>query len=143
MVPAGVTFETQHVMIVLENQVVMSLRFWTDGLVVLFGLVYSLHLSYPEKLSSFFELIQVVLLDLDDGRKQLKPKLQVLRNELELLTCFIAECQKFGFHATCQKLLLGLLCVDLQILCKLQEFFFNLTVIKYWIKTEIYWKKKF
>ena len=39
---------------------------------------------YPEKLSGFFEFIQVILLDLDDGRKQLKPKLQALKNELEL-----------------------------------------------------------
>uniref|UniRef100_A0A673A2K9 Uncharacterized protein n=1 Tax=Sphaeramia orbicularis TaxID=375764 RepID=A0A673A2K9_9TELE len=72
-----------HVMIVLEDQVVMSHRSWTDALVILFGLVYALHFSYPEKLSGFFEFIQVILLDLDDGRKQLKPKLQALRNELE------------------------------------------------------------
>ena len=38
---------------------------------------------YPEKLSGFFEFIQVILLDLDDGRKRLKPKLQALKNELE------------------------------------------------------------
>uniref|UniRef100_A0A3B5A7P0 PB1 domain-containing protein n=1 Tax=Stegastes partitus TaxID=144197 RepID=A0A3B5A7P0_9TELE len=77
------TFLKCHVMIVLEDQVVMSHRSWTDALVILFGLVYALHLSYPDKLSGFFEFIQVVLLDLDDGRKQLKPKLQALRNELE------------------------------------------------------------
>lgn len=82
-VPAGVPFETHHVSIVLEDQVVMSHRSWTDSLVILFGLIYALHLSYPEKLSGFFEFIQVVLLNLDDGRKQLKPKLQALRNELE------------------------------------------------------------
>ncbi|XP_031150549.1 uncharacterized protein LOC116046346 isoform X2 [Sander lucioperca] len=81
-VPAGVPFETHHVSIVLEDQVVMSHRSWTDSLVVLFGLIYAVHLSYPEKLSGFFEFIQVVLLNLD-GRKQLKPKLQALRNELE------------------------------------------------------------
>ncbi|KAL0962623.1 hypothetical protein UPYG_G00342920 [Umbra pygmaea] len=82
-VPAGVPFETHHVSIVLEGQVVMSHRSWTDSLVLLFGLIYALHLSYPEKLSGFFEFIQVVLLNLDDGRKQLKPKFQALRNELE------------------------------------------------------------
>ena len=79
----GVPFDTQHVSIILEGQVVMSTRSWTDSLVVLFGLIYALHLSYPEKLSGFFEFIQVVLLNLDEGRKQLKPKLQALRNELE------------------------------------------------------------
>ncbi|XP_057699041.1 sterile alpha motif domain-containing protein 3-like [Corythoichthys intestinalis] len=82
-VPAGVPFETQHVMIVLEDQFVMSHRSWADSVVILFGLVYALHLSYPEKLNGFFEFIQVVLLGLDDGRKQLKPKLQALKNELE------------------------------------------------------------
>lgn len=82
-VPAGVPFKTHHVSIILEDQVVMSHRSWLDSLVILFGLIYALHLSYPEKLSGFFEFIQVVLLKLDDGRKQLKPKLQALRNELE------------------------------------------------------------
>lgn len=82
-VPAGVPFEPRHVSIILEDQVVMSHRSWPDSLVILFGLIYALHLSYPEKLSGFFEFIQVVLLNLDDGRKQLKPKLQALRNELE------------------------------------------------------------
>ncbi|XP_076613244.1 uncharacterized protein LOC143336788 [Chaetodon auriga] len=78
-----VPFETQQVSIVLEDMVVMSHRSWTDSLVILFALVYALHLKYPEKLSGFFEFIQVILLDLDDGRKQLRPKLQALKNELE------------------------------------------------------------
>lgn len=76
---AGVPFETCHVSIVLEDQVVMCHRSWPDSLVILFGLIYALHLSYPKKLSGFFEFIQVILLNLDDGRKQL----QALRNELE------------------------------------------------------------
>uniref|UniRef100_A0A3P8TPC2 Sterile alpha motif domain-containing protein 3-like n=1 Tax=Amphiprion percula TaxID=161767 RepID=A0A3P8TPC2_AMPPE len=80
-VPAGIPFETHHVSIILEDQVVMSHKSWPDSLVILFGLIYALNLSYPEKLSGFFEFIQVVLLKLDDGRKQLKPKLQALRNE--------------------------------------------------------------
>lgn len=47
-----VPFQTQHVSIVLEDQVVMSHRSWTDALVFfLFGLVYALNLKYPEKLS--------------------------------------------------------------------------------------------
>ena len=79
----GVPFDLQHVSIILEGQVVVSTRSWTDSLVVLSGLIYALHLSYPAKLSGFFEFIQVVLLNLDEGRKQLKPKLQALRNELE------------------------------------------------------------
>ena len=66
-----VPFETQQVLIVLEDMVVMAHRSWTDALVLLFALVYALHLQYPEKLSGFFEFIQVILLDLDDGRRQL------------------------------------------------------------------------
>ena len=60
--------ETHHVSVILEGQVVMSHRSWPDALVILLGLIYALHLNYPEKLSGFFELIQVVLLNLDDGR---------------------------------------------------------------------------
>lgn len=78
-----VPFETQQVLIVLEDMVVMAHRSWTDALVLLFALVYALHLQYPEKLSGFFEFIQVILLDLDDGRRQLRPKLLTLKNELE------------------------------------------------------------
>ncbi|MED6283784.1 hypothetical protein CHARACLAT_012481 [Characodon lateralis] len=81
-VPAGVPFSPRQVFIVLEDQVVMTHHLWTDALVCLFGLIYALHLSYPEKCSGFFEFIQVVLLKLDDGRKQQKPKLQTLKNEL-------------------------------------------------------------
>lgn len=80
---AGISFQPRHVSVILEDQVVMSLRSWTDAVVVLFGLIYNLNLSNPAKLSGFFEFIQIVLLNLDDGRKQLRPKLQALRNELE------------------------------------------------------------
>lgn len=80
--PGGVPFSIKQVFIVLEDQVVMSHSSWTDALVCLFGLIYALHLSYPEKCSCFFEFIQVVLLKLTDDRRQLKPKLQSLKNEL-------------------------------------------------------------
>ncbi|XP_056268091.1 uncharacterized protein LOC130192281 [Pseudoliparis swirei] len=79
---AGIPFQPLHVSVILEGQVVMTLRSWTDALVVLFSLVYALNLSYPTQLSGFFEFIQVVLLNLDDTRKQLKPKLQALKNQL-------------------------------------------------------------
>ncbi|CAI5678291.1 unnamed protein product [Oreochromis niloticus] len=81
-VPGGVPFSPRQVFIVLEDQVVMTHHSWTDALVCLFGLIYALHLSYPEKCTGFSEFIQVVLLKLDDERKQLKPKLQTLKNEL-------------------------------------------------------------
>ncbi|KAL2078046.1 hypothetical protein ACEWY4_025731 [Coilia grayii] len=81
---SAVPFSPQHVTIILEDQVVLSHRYWADALVILFGLIYALHLEYPEKLKGFFEFIQIVLLNLDDGRRQIKPKLLSLKNELEL-----------------------------------------------------------
>ncbi|CAL9684197.1 unnamed protein product [Knipowitschia caucasica] len=81
-VPGGVPFSTQQVFIVLEDQVVMSSTSWTDALVCLFGLIYALHLRYPEKCIGFFEFIQVILLKLHNDRRQLKSKLQSLQNVL-------------------------------------------------------------
>lgn len=63
---------------------VLSHKNWADALVLLFGLIYALHLEYPAKLNGFFEFIQIILLNLDDGRRQIKPKLLSLKNELEL-----------------------------------------------------------
>lgn len=80
---SGVPFHPHHVCVILEDQIVMSVRSWTDAVVMLFGLMYALNLSYPAKLSGFFEFIQVILLNLEDGRRQLKAKLQALKNELE------------------------------------------------------------
>ncbi|XP_063054304.1 sterile alpha motif domain-containing protein 3-like isoform X2 [Engraulis encrasicolus] len=82
--PSAVPFNPQHVTVILEDQVVLSHKYWVDALVLLFGLIYALHLEYPAKLKGFFEFIQVVLLNLDDGRCQIKPKLLSLKNELEL-----------------------------------------------------------
>ncbi|KAL7849972.1 hypothetical protein SRHO_G00193210 [Serrasalmus rhombeus] len=77
-VPSVIPFQPLSVSVILEDQVVMSHRSWADALVNLFGLLFALHLSYPEKLAGFFEFIQIVILNLDDGRRQLKPKLQAL-----------------------------------------------------------------
>ncbi|KAG8001025.1 hypothetical protein GBF38_004812, partial [Nibea albiflora] len=56
-----VPFETQQVSIVLEDMVVMSHRSWTDALVILFALMYALHLKYPDKLSGFFKFIHIFI----------------------------------------------------------------------------------
>ncbi|KAL7852255.1 hypothetical protein SRHO_G00180400 [Serrasalmus rhombeus] len=82
-VPSVIPFQPLSVSVILEDQVVMSHRSWADALVNLFGLLFALHLSYPEKLAGFFEFVQIVILNLDDGGRQLKPKLQALRNELD------------------------------------------------------------
>ncbi len=57
-VPAGIPFETHHMSVILSHQVLMSLRSWTDVLVILFGLVCAFHLSYVKKPSGFFKFIQ-------------------------------------------------------------------------------------
>lgn len=56
----GVPFSPQKVFIVLEDHIVMSLNKWTDALVCLFGLIYALHLSYPQKCIVFFFLVYSV-----------------------------------------------------------------------------------
>lgn len=50
--PAGVPFETLHVSMVLEDQVVMCHRSWPDSL-NFFGLIYALHLSYDKEAQWF------------------------------------------------------------------------------------------
>ena len=41
-VPAWIRFETHHMSIILNHQVFMSHRSWTDVLEILFGLIYEL-----------------------------------------------------------------------------------------------------
>uniref|UniRef100_A0A673LBP7 Uncharacterized protein n=1 Tax=Sinocyclocheilus rhinocerous TaxID=307959 RepID=A0A673LBP7_9TELE len=68
--------------IVVEDDVVMSdIPRFADAFVLLFGLIYALHLDYPKKLSLTFSFIQKVLMGLDDG-KPLKPCLLSLKNDL-------------------------------------------------------------
>lgn len=77
-------YHSTRVTVILEDQVVVSHKYWAEALVLLFGLIYALHLEYPLKLKCFFEFIQIVLLNLNDGMQQIRPKLQSLKNELEL-----------------------------------------------------------
>lgn len=51
-----------------------------DAFLVMFGLIYALHLDYPKELTNTFEFTQKILLGLDAGK--LSPKLQTLRNDL-------------------------------------------------------------
>lgn len=73
---------TADVCIVLEGEVVIEgLQNVVNATTVLFGLIYSLNLSYPKKLKYFFEVIQKIVMELDDGRN-LSPKVQGLKNKL-------------------------------------------------------------
>uniref|UniRef100_A0A673JIC9 Uncharacterized protein n=1 Tax=Sinocyclocheilus rhinocerous TaxID=307959 RepID=A0A673JIC9_9TELE len=47
-------FNPLDVLIVLEDDVVISSKSWVSSLVLLFGLLYALHISYPKKLIVFF-----------------------------------------------------------------------------------------
>ncbi|CAL9684504.1 unnamed protein product [Knipowitschia caucasica] len=80
---AATPWSAQQVAIVLEDQIVSTHRCWVDALVILFGLIYALHLEYPQKVKGFFDFLQMILLNLDEGRRQLSPKLQTLKNELD------------------------------------------------------------
>ncbi|XP_020359599.1 uncharacterized protein LOC109906345 [Oncorhynchus kisutch] len=80
-VVGGIPIRPAHVSIVLEDKIVMTnSRSWPDALVVVFGLLYSLHLNFPIVLGSTSEFMQKVFLNLDDGK--LKPKRLALKNEL-------------------------------------------------------------
>ena len=53
---------------------------YAEAFVMLFALIYALHLSYPKALANTFDFVQKVLLGLDNGK--LKPRVLTLKNEL-------------------------------------------------------------
>ncbi|CAL8313157.1 unnamed protein product [Arctogadus glacialis] len=77
-----VHYHPVRVSVVLEGDVVVSLPRLADAFLVIFGLIYALHLSYPKGLTNTFEFTQKILLGLDDSK--LSPKLQTLKNDLML-----------------------------------------------------------
>uniref|UniRef100_A0A0F8AUA9 Sterile alpha motif domain-containing protein 3 n=1 Tax=Larimichthys crocea TaxID=215358 RepID=A0A0F8AUA9_LARCR len=78
----SISFSPGNISIVIEDEVVISeLPRLADAFVVLFGLIYVLHLDYPKKLTHTFTFIQKVLMCLDDN-KPLKPCLLSLKNDL-------------------------------------------------------------
>lgn len=70
--------EPDTVGVVIEGVELFSeLRSIFYGCVMLFGLIYTLNLNYPQKLKYTFEFIQKVLMNLN-GKKML-PKVQCLK----------------------------------------------------------------
>ncbi|XP_041951032.1 uncharacterized protein LOC121711464 isoform X1 [Alosa sapidissima] len=68
--------------IVLEGDIVVcDIAQMTEAFILLFGLIYALHLQYPKKLSYTFNFIQKVVMGLDD-LKRLPPRLLSLKNDL-------------------------------------------------------------
>ncbi|XP_055032097.1 sterile alpha motif domain-containing protein 3-like [Misgurnus anguillicaudatus] len=67
--------------IILEGKFVMDdVRSLPHAVCLLFALIYALNLDYPKTMRNTFEFIQRVFLSL--GGKNLKPKLQTLKNQL-------------------------------------------------------------
>lgn len=75
-----VHFQPVKISVVIESEIVGSLSRFADAFLVMFGLIYALHLNYPRGLTNTFEFIQKILLGLDEGK--LSPKLQSLKNDL-------------------------------------------------------------
>lgn len=79
--PTDATFFCpEKVAVVLEGNRVIDCTTLADGFVMLFGLIYGLHLSYPKDLANTFDFTQKVLMDLDDGK--LRPRVLSLKNDL-------------------------------------------------------------
>ena len=77
-----VHFSPASTAIVVEDELVMmDIATFAEAHLLLFGLVYALHLDYPKKLLNTFTFIQKVLMGLVDGAP-LKPSLLCLKNDL-------------------------------------------------------------
>lgn len=74
---AGAEEEPSDVGVVIEGVTLENLKSISFGLVILFGLIYALNLSYPQGLKFTFEFFQKVLMNLDGSK--LSPKVQALK----------------------------------------------------------------
>lgn len=75
---AGAEEEPSDVGVVIEGVTLLeNLKSISFGLVILFGLIYALNLSYPQGLKFTFEFFQKVLMNLDGSK--LSPKVQALK----------------------------------------------------------------
>ena len=87
-----VHYDPRNVSVIIEGLDVISLSTFSDSDVVLFGLIYVLHLDYPEDLKFTFQFFQKVLLGLDGSflkGRLLSFKDDLLRNpELVVRTNF-------------------------------------------------------
>lgn len=75
-----VHYNPVRISVIIESEPVASHTRLSDAFLVIFGLMYALHLSYPKALTNTFEFTQKILLGLDNGR--LSPRLQTLKNDL-------------------------------------------------------------
>lgn len=73
-----------EVNIVLEGKVMLDVACAKvcQAVALLFGLIYSINLTYPKYLKYFWEVLQKLVLKLEDGRN-LSPKVQGLKDKLK------------------------------------------------------------
>uniref|UniRef100_A0A673GA93 Uncharacterized protein n=1 Tax=Sinocyclocheilus rhinocerous TaxID=307959 RepID=A0A673GA93_9TELE len=75
-----VQFDPTGIAVVLEGDIVLrDICRLADAFLLMFGLIYALHLDYPKELTHTFNFIQKVLLGLEDS-KPLAPRLLSLKN---------------------------------------------------------------
>ncbi|KAL0984765.1 hypothetical protein UPYG_G00146620 [Umbra pygmaea] len=75
-----VHYHPVRISVVIESNALVSFPRLGDAFLVIFGLIYALHLSYPKALTNTFEFTQKILLGLESGK--LSPRLQTLKNDL-------------------------------------------------------------
>ncbi|AWP16901.1 Hypothetical protein SMAX5B_016920 [Scophthalmus maximus] len=75
-----VHYNPVRISVVIESDAVVSLPRLGDAFLVIFGLIYALHLSYPKALTNTFEFTQTILLGLESGK--LSPRLHTLKKDL-------------------------------------------------------------
>uniref|UniRef100_A0A3P8SW13 PB1 domain-containing protein n=1 Tax=Amphiprion percula TaxID=161767 RepID=A0A3P8SW13_AMPPE len=73
-------FCPEKIAVVVEGNIVINVPIMAHACVMLFALIYALHLSYPKELSNTFDFIQKVLMGLEDGK--LRPRVLSLKNDL-------------------------------------------------------------
>ncbi|RVE73057.1 hypothetical protein OJAV_G00045610 [Oryzias javanicus] len=78
--PQNAMFHPVKILVVLEGNTIIDVPTLADGFVMLFALIYALHLAYPKTLVNTFDFIQKVLMGLED--EKLKPKVLSLKNDL-------------------------------------------------------------
>ncbi|KAA8586178.1 hypothetical protein FQN60_007747 [Etheostoma spectabile] len=75
-----VHYHPMRISVIIESDAVVSLPRLGNAFLVIFGLIYALHLSYPKALTNTYEFTQKILQGLERGK--LSPRLQTLKNDL-------------------------------------------------------------
>ena len=79
-VQSPVHYHSVSISVIIESDAMVSLPRLGDAFLVIFGLIYALHLSYLKALTNTFEFTQKILPCLEGSK--LSPRLQTLKNDL-------------------------------------------------------------